>query len=78
MRAGGRVVLNNLSEQVRECLQHAEHCARQAAAQTNCKLKEDFLEMERRWLFLARSYEFTERLTDFSGETKRNVDKLPV
>ena len=34
--------------------------------------------MERRWLFLARSYEFTERLTDFSGETKRNVDKLPV
>ena len=78
MRAGGRVVLNNLSVQVRECLQHAEHCARQAAAQTNCKLKEDFLEMERRWLFLARSYEFTERLTDFSGETKRNVDKLPV
>ena len=78
MRADGRVVLNNLSEQIRECLQHAEHCARQAAAQTNCKLKEDFLEMERRWLFLARSYEFTERLTDFSGETKRNVDKLPV
>ena len=67
MRAGGRVVLNNL-EQVRECLQHAEHCARQAAAQTNCKLKEDFLEMERRWLFLARSYEFTERLGDFSEE----------
>jgi hypothetical protein len=78
MRADGRVVLNNLSEQIRECLQHAEHCARQAAAQTNSKLKEDFLEMERRWLFLARSYEFTERLTDFSGETKRNVDKLPV
>jgi len=28
--------------------------------------------MERRWLFLARSYEFTERLTDFAAETKRN------
>jgi len=77
VRAGGRVVLNNLSVQVRECLQHAEHCARQAAAQTNCKLKEDFLEMERRWLFLARSYEFTERLGDFSDEAKRNTDKLP-
>jgi len=33
--------------------------------------------MERRWLFLARSYEFTERLGDFSDEAKRNTDKLP-
>ena len=70
-------MLNNLSVQVRECLQHAEHCARQAAAQTNSKLKEDFLEMEQRWLFLARSYEFTERLGDFSNEAKRNTEKLP-
>ena len=69
-------MLNNL-EQVRECLQHAEHCARQAAAQTNSKLKEDFLEMEQRWLFLARSYELTERLGDFSDEAKRDTDKLP-
>ena len=33
--------------------------------------------MERRWLFLARSYEFTERLGDFSNEAKRNTEKLP-
>jgi hypothetical protein len=59
-----RVVLNNLSEQIRECLQHAENCARKAAAQTDPKLKQDFFELEQRWLFLARSYEFTERLTD--------------
>jgi hypothetical protein len=39
--------------------------------------KADFLGLELRWLFLARSYEFTERLTDFSAETKRKVDKLP-
>ena len=70
-------MLNYLTEQIRECLQHAEHCARQAAAQTNSKLKEDFLEMERRWLLLARSYEFTESLGDFSDEAKRNTDKLP-
>ena len=70
-------MLNNLSEQIRECLQHAENCARKAAAQTNSKLKEDFLEMEQRWLFLARSYEFTERLGDFSDEAKRNTDKMP-
>jgi hypothetical protein len=70
-------VLKNLSVEIRECLQHAENCARQAAAQADPKLKEDFSEMERRWLFLARSYEFTERLGDFSDETKRQVDNLP-
>ncbi len=66
-------MLNNLSEQVRECLRHAEDCARKAAAQSNPNLKEDFLDMERRWLLLARSYEFTEKLTDFSAEIKREV-----
>ena len=70
-------MLRNLGEEIRECLQHAEDCARKASAQTCPQLKQDFLDLEVRWLFLARSYEFTERLTDFSGETKRNVDKLP-
>ena len=37
----------------------------------------DFWVMERRWLSLARSYEFTQRLSDFSNETKRQTDKLP-
>lgn len=58
-------MLNNMSEQIRECLRHAEDCARQASAQTCPNLKKDFSDMERRWLFLARSYEFTERVTDF-------------
>jgi len=55
-----------LSEQIRECLQHAENCARKAATEADPKLKDDFLTLERRWLFLARSYEFTERLTNLS------------
>ncbi len=70
-------MLTNLSEEIRECLQHAEECARQAAAQNCPKLKQDFLDMERRWLSLARSYEFSERLNDFSSETKRRADSLP-
>jgi hypothetical protein len=68
-------MLSNLSEQIRECYRHAEDCARQAAAQTCSKLKEEFLDMERRWLFLARSYEFSERVTDFSAETKRQAKR---
>ena len=70
-------MLNNLSEQVRECLTHAEDCARHAAAQTCPKRKEEFLDLERRWLSLARSYEFTERLDDFCTENKRKADDLP-
>ena len=70
-------MLNNLSGDIRECLQHAEDCARKAAAQTDPKVKQDFLDLEQRWLSLARSYEFTERIGDFSNETKRKLDKLP-
>ncbi len=66
-------MLNYLSEQIRECLRHAEDCARQAAAQTDPTAKQDFLDLEKSRLFLARSYEFTERINDFSGETKRKV-----
>ena len=58
-------MLNKLSEQIRGCLEHAEDCARKAAAQTDPQLKQDFLDVERRWLLLARSYGFTEQLTDF-------------
>ena len=68
----------NLSKQIRECLQHAEDCARQAAAQTCPQLKEDFFHMERRWLFLARSYEFTGRLANFSDENETNRQATPI
>jgi hypothetical protein len=70
-------MLKNLSEEIRECYRHAGDCVRQAAVQADPKLKQDFLDLELRWLFLARSYGFTERLDDFTGETKRNLDKLP-
>ena len=70
-------MLNNVSENIRECLRHAEDCARKAAAQTDPSLKADFLDLERRWLILAESYDFTERLTDFSGEAKRRADRSP-
>jgi hypothetical protein len=71
-----RVMLNNLSEQVRECLRHAEGCAQRAAAQADPKLKQDFLQLEQKWLSLARSFQLTE-LTAFSGEAQRRADRLP-
>jgi hypothetical protein len=59
-------MLENLSDQVRNCLLRAEECARRAASQSDPALREDFLAMEARWLKLARSYELTERLIAFS------------
>jgi len=60
-------VLNNLSEQIRECLEHAEDCARKAASLPNVSpFRQDLLDLERRWLELARSIEFGERLDSFT------------
>jgi hypothetical protein len=68
-------MLNNLSEQIRNCHQHAEDCARKAAEQTDPQLKQDFLDLEKRWLLLARSFELNERLGDFSAEMNRRSAK---
>jgi len=64
-------MLNNLSKQIRDCLQHAEDCARKAAAQSDAGLRDDFLRLEKRWLDLARSIEFGEQLASFTKSTPK-------
>jgi hypothetical protein len=54
-------MLENLSEDVRICLQHAEDCAREAGEQFDPALRQDFLDTAKRWLFLAR-YELASTL----------------
>ena len=58
-------MLQSLSQQVRECYQHAEDCRRKAITQNDPGLRTDFFELERRWLKLARSYDLAERLAKF-------------
>jgi hypothetical protein len=64
-------MLQNLSEQVRNCLQHPEDCAHQAKVQPDPNLQRDYLMIERRWLSLARSYQFSEQLDTFSKTNRR-------
>ena len=65
-------MLNKLSDGIRECLGHAEECARKAAVQPDgSPLREDFLKLERRWLGLARSIEFADQLEDFSNTHRK-------
>jgi hypothetical protein len=37
------MMLNQLSEQIRECHEHAEYCERKATQQTNPELRQDFV-----------------------------------
>jgi hypothetical protein len=47
-------MLNNHSQEIRECYQQAAHCVQQAEAQNDPKVQKQFLELTRRWLLLAR------------------------
>jgi hypothetical protein len=59
-------MLEKLSDNIRECYQHAEDCERQAERQFDPGLRQDFLDAARRWRFLAHSYELTEQITRFT------------
>ncbi len=65
-------MLNKLSEQIRACLEHADHCACEAAAQPHgSPLKQDYLNLEKGWRSLAQSYQLSEQLTDYTKESRR-------
>jgi hypothetical protein len=64
----GGVVTDNVSEGIRDCLRHAEDCARKAAAELDPGLRKDFLDLEKHWLALARSMELTQQV---GGITKK-------
>ena len=63
----------NLTEQAGECRLYAERCADKAQLQSDPQLRIDYLEMQRRWLGLARSYEFSEQL-EFLSAIERNKE----
>ena len=69
-------MLANLSPEVRECLSHAEDCAERAKIEPNPAIQRDFIEMERRWLKLARNYQLFERLQTFSAHQEQKRGEL--
>jgi hypothetical protein len=59
-------MLGKLSIEIQACYWHAEECACFAAAiKSDPELRQDYLDMEKRWLKLARNYELVERLEAF-------------
>lgn len=64
-------MLSDLDPQLRDCYERAAEAREKADATTDPALKAELLEMERRWLTLAKSYAFTESLDDFTQENSR-------
>jgi PAS domain S-box-containing protein len=71
-------MLQNLSEQIRLCYERAAKARQRAKETTDPGAKADFLNIERRWLLLARSYQWS--LTDFIGAipSGSNATSTPV
>jgi hypothetical protein len=63
-----------ISIQARECRQYAEQCARNAQSQSNPQVRQSYLEMQKRWLGLASSYEFSEQLEFLSSVEMKNKE----
>jgi hypothetical protein len=59
-----------LDNRVRECFYHAEECMHQAAAQTDAKLRRDYLIIGSCWLKLIR--EITELPVNFSKPKRQD------
>src|SRR5215831_16909621 len=71
-------MLKQYSDQIRECYERAAEATAKADETNDPTLKAEFLNIERHWLTLARSYGFTESLEDFTAvnsERRRKFDE---
>jgi len=66
-------VLQKLTEEIAECYGLARDCRERAERALDPATKNDLLDQERRWLSLAHSYEFAERLSDFTMPFRRKI-----
>ena len=53
----------------------AAEAKRRADEAANADARVDYLDMEKRWLALARSYAFTQRLADFTSALSDRIKK---
>jgi hypothetical protein len=67
-------MLNNHTQEIRECYQQAAHCVQQAEAQNDPKVQKQFLELTRRWLFSANGLTDPTATPSAATQTKRDPD----
>jgi hypothetical protein len=54
-------MLQNLSLEVRECMERARECAERAKVEPDPLVQRNYLDLERRWIQLARSLQCSEQ-----------------
>jgi hypothetical protein len=72
---GGAAMFVSVSREASECRLYAEQCADKARFASGPKLRQDFLDMEQRWLGLARCYDFQ---SDWSFFRRSKPRPLPL
>jgi hypothetical protein len=68
-------MLHKLKNEMAECYQRALECRRWADESSDPDSKQDFRDMERRWIQLAHNYEFAERLSNFTEPFSRRKSR---
>jgi hypothetical protein len=58
-------MLQKLSKEIQECYHHADECRQRAERACTEKGRQEFVDMEGRWLSLAHTYEFAEGLANY-------------
>jgi hypothetical protein len=70
-------MLQKVSEPIAYCYQHPSECRAKAGDAFNEAAKQEFFDMEHRWLMLARSYELSDRITDYTNEVASRL-RVPI
>jgi hypothetical protein len=65
-------MLLQLTGDIAECYQYAAHAHERAKRANDPATKQDFLNLERRWLSLAHNYEFAEQLREIERHFPEN------
>ena len=66
----------DFSDEILECCQFAAECRRNADAADNLSRKQFWLDMEERWLHLARSPAFLEQISNFNAARRKSLGPL--
>jgi hypothetical protein len=69
-------MVQKISARVADCYKRAAESRVRAAAAADDTDKAEYLNIERRWLMLARSYELSERVTGLNEEVRRGLRVL--
>jgi hypothetical protein len=64
-------MLNKISDQIAFCYRQASQCRELAAEAPDETTRQSLFKMESSWLLLARSYDVTERVSDYVREAER-------